>query len=257
MMEEKDKKSKLPSSITSRSAIYRIGVIHKEISMGAYPNASDLGDILEVSYKTILRDIKIMREQFDFPIAYHPVLKGFFYDITDEQNLDILYWQSIFARMANGDITKPLKNKQNKIMCSCLNAFLQESDEKLRALLEKVVKTITLGGCIYLKKNSAKRVATPIYFFKKMGQWFMALTVEYDGSYISVDISKCTLDENSHLLVDMNDSEPLASISLSASGACNNYPKNASVCMCSRNGVLHTCSSIKDSKVFIVSGDNF
>jgi len=38
-----------------------------------YPNAGDIAEILEVSNKTVLRDIEFMRERLDLPIEYDPV----------------------------------------------------------------------------------------------------------------------------------------------------------------------------------------
>lgn len=53
--------------------------IHEAIRGGKYPNCTTLGAELEVSYKTIQRDIDFLRDRWELPIAYHEIEHGFYY----------------------------------------------------------------------------------------------------------------------------------------------------------------------------------
>ncbi len=53
--------------------------IHNQVQSGAFPNCRKLSQELEVSAKTIQRDIDFMRDRLSLPIGYDPLRFGFFY----------------------------------------------------------------------------------------------------------------------------------------------------------------------------------
>lgn len=53
--------------------------IHHAIQEGNYPNVRTLAKMVEMSPKTIQRDIVFMRNRWGLPIDYHPTRYGFFY----------------------------------------------------------------------------------------------------------------------------------------------------------------------------------
>jgi len=57
----------------------RIARIDMEIRSGKYPNSEELADELEVSPRTILRDIDYLRYSYDAPIEYDFNKRGFYY----------------------------------------------------------------------------------------------------------------------------------------------------------------------------------
>jgi proteasome accessory factor B len=59
--------------------MYRILQIHGLLKEGKFPNCQDLSRELEVSYKTVQRDIDFMRDQLQLPIDYDSVRHGFLY----------------------------------------------------------------------------------------------------------------------------------------------------------------------------------
>jgi proteasome accessory factor B len=61
----------------SRPPLARMQKIHKALKCGEYPNCTRLGVELEVSYKTIQRDITFMQERFRLPIEFDRVRNGF------------------------------------------------------------------------------------------------------------------------------------------------------------------------------------
>jgi proteasome accessory factor B len=54
-------------------------VIHAQLHNGSYPNCRKLAEQLEVSTKTMQRDIDFMRDQLGMPIAYDRVRQGYYY----------------------------------------------------------------------------------------------------------------------------------------------------------------------------------
>src|SRR6185312_4229428 len=68
----------------SRPPLERMLRIHQAIQSGNYPNASRLARELEVSTKSIHRDIEFMRDRLELPIEYDGSRFGYFY--TEEVN---------------------------------------------------------------------------------------------------------------------------------------------------------------------------
>lgn len=80
------KKKTAPTSRRSKSAevltrppMERMWRIHQEVSAGGYPNCQGLAVDLEVSPKTVMRDVEFMRDRLGLPLAYDPVKHGFHY----------------------------------------------------------------------------------------------------------------------------------------------------------------------------------
>lgn len=63
----------------SRPPLQRMHRIHEALLKGDHPNCTSLGLDLEVSYKTIQRDIDFMRDRLDLPIEYDITKNGFYY----------------------------------------------------------------------------------------------------------------------------------------------------------------------------------
>jgi proteasome accessory factor B len=53
--------------------------LHEKLKAGAFPNCRKLADELEVSTKTIQRDIDFMRDRLGLPIEYDQLHFGFVY----------------------------------------------------------------------------------------------------------------------------------------------------------------------------------
>jgi proteasome accessory factor B len=70
----------LKYNISSRPPLERMLHIHQTLSSGKLPNATTLAGELEVTTKTIHRDIEFMRDRLNLPVAFDRVRNGFFYD---------------------------------------------------------------------------------------------------------------------------------------------------------------------------------
>jgi len=63
----------------TRRPLARIHVIHEALSSDSWPNCSSLAEMLEVSVKTIQRDLDFMRDEFRLPIEFVPERNGYHY----------------------------------------------------------------------------------------------------------------------------------------------------------------------------------
>jgi predicted DNA-binding transcriptional regulator YafY len=63
----------------TRRPLERIYRIHEVVKRGKYPNCRSLAETLEVTQKTVQRDISFMRDELDVPIEYDAVRHGYFY----------------------------------------------------------------------------------------------------------------------------------------------------------------------------------
>ena len=63
----------------SRPPLERMLRIHQALQAGGWPNASQLAREVEVSTKTIHRDIDFMRDRLNLPIEFAPANNGYFY----------------------------------------------------------------------------------------------------------------------------------------------------------------------------------
>ena len=68
-----------PRSGTTRRPLQRIYVIHEAVKGGSFPNCRTLAERLEVTDKTIQRDITFMREELQLPLEYDEQLHGYTY----------------------------------------------------------------------------------------------------------------------------------------------------------------------------------
>ena len=67
------------ASGVSRGAMERLMRIHNTVCTGSYPNASNLALELEVSTKSVHRDIEFMRDRLNLPIEFDPSKNGYHY----------------------------------------------------------------------------------------------------------------------------------------------------------------------------------
>ncbi len=63
----------------SRPPLARMLRLHERLQTGSRPNCRSLASELEVSPKTVQRDIDFMRDQLGLPLEYDPVQRGFYY----------------------------------------------------------------------------------------------------------------------------------------------------------------------------------
>ena len=68
-----------PALPQSRPPLERMLRIHQALQAGGYPNASKLAREVEVSTKTIHRDIEFMRDRLNLPVEFNASRNGYYY----------------------------------------------------------------------------------------------------------------------------------------------------------------------------------
>ena len=66
-------------ALRSRPPLERMMRLHEKLKAGKFPNCRKLAEELEVSAKTIQRDIEFMRDRLNLPIEYDQLHFGFVY----------------------------------------------------------------------------------------------------------------------------------------------------------------------------------
>ncbi|MBA3386985.1 MAG: HTH domain-containing protein, partial [Chthoniobacterales bacterium] len=75
----------------SRPPLERMMRIHARLKAEDYPNCRKIGEDLEVSSKTIQRDIDFMRDRLGLPIEYDALRFGFYYteEVTSFPSIEV------------------------------------------------------------------------------------------------------------------------------------------------------------------------
>ncbi|MCX8513400.1 MAG: WYL domain-containing protein [Chthoniobacteraceae bacterium] len=102
-----DQTAAAPLQVT-RSPLERMWRIHDEIDSGSFPNCRTLSEILEVSEKTVSRDIEFMRSRLDLPIAYHDKKFGYYYTepVQTMPSLDVSEGELVSLLIAQGALQR-------------------------------------------------------------------------------------------------------------------------------------------------------
>ncbi|MGI8967204.1 MAG: helix-turn-helix transcriptional regulator, partial [Limisphaerales bacterium] len=117
----------------SRPPLERMMKIHQAIQSGKFPNASTLAGELEVSAKSIHRDLEFMRDRFQFPLEYNAPRKGYFYtekvssfptlQITEGELFALLVAEKALQQYRGTAFEKPLLSAFRKMAASLPDAF--------------------------------------------------------------------------------------------------------------------------------------
>jgi len=104
----KKTEKKFRADIRTRPPLARMMRIHESLQRDEYPNCRSLGEALEVSYKTVQRDIDFMRDQLGLPIEYHAARFGFFYteEVREFPNVQVSEGELIALFVAQKALTQ-------------------------------------------------------------------------------------------------------------------------------------------------------
>lgn len=65
-----------------KSSLWRLRMIHQRIADGTYPNATTLAREMELSTKTIHRDLDFLRDFLQLPMCYDAARHGWHYSAS-------------------------------------------------------------------------------------------------------------------------------------------------------------------------------
>jgi predicted DNA-binding transcriptional regulator YafY len=121
-------KSKGRTSLVSRAPLERMLRIHQAIHSGGYPNATGLARDLEVSAKSIQRDIEFMRDRLDLPVEFDSRKNGYHYvgkveafptlQITEGELVALLVAEKALQQYRGTSFERPLLSAFRKMTAS-------------------------------------------------------------------------------------------------------------------------------------------
>lgn len=192
-----------PPRLHTRPPLERMMKIHQAIQAGNFPNATVLGRELEVSTKSIHRDIEFMRERMGMPIEYVVARHGYRYtepveafptlQITEGEFVALVVAEKALQQYRGTSFEKPLLSAIQKLQESMPDTFsLNFSDweqtisfrtsaepilnvEVLDALARATAKREQLT-LTYRKPGSRiteNRVIDPYHLANINGEWFL------------------------------------------------------------------------------------
>jgi predicted DNA-binding transcriptional regulator YafY len=109
----------------SRAPLERMMRVHQRILDGKFPNCRKLARELEVSSKTVMRDIDFMRDRLGLPIEYDQLHFGFFYtepvthfpsvEVSEGEVVALLVARKALEQYRGSPYEKPLRTAFDKI----------------------------------------------------------------------------------------------------------------------------------------------
>ncbi|MGI8819694.1 MAG: helix-turn-helix transcriptional regulator [Chthoniobacterales bacterium] len=109
----------------SRPPLERMMRIHAALKGGDFPNCRKMADELEVSSKTIQRDIDFMRDRLGLPIEYEPLQFGYYYtekvssfpsiEVSEGEVAALFVAQKALAQYRGTPFERPLRSAFRKI----------------------------------------------------------------------------------------------------------------------------------------------
>ncbi|MDX1952464.1 MAG: WYL domain-containing protein [Verrucomicrobiota bacterium] len=190
-------------TVRARPAMERIMQIHQAISGGKYPNCTSLAREMEVSYKSIQRDIDFMRDRLGFPLEFDPVRKGWFYteevsdfpaiQISEGEMFALLVAEKALHQYRGTSFEKPLMRafqKMTESLPDTISIQLSEWDKAVtfRSSVEPVINLEVFNQIskaaadrkqlrINYQKPGAKtaesRLIDPYQLANVNGEWFL------------------------------------------------------------------------------------
>jgi proteasome accessory factor B len=187
----------------TRRPLARIHVIHGELEAERYPNCSTLADQLEVSTKTIQRDLDFMRDEFGMPLEFVPEKNGYRYttrveafppvQIGMEELMALFVARKVLAPMAGSAVEAALRRGftrlseqaagQVKISWSDLDRSFSIHESGVMAtdltLIEVLSTALVKRRKMFFRYTNAKnnrtkaRTVRPLHLAQVKGGWYL------------------------------------------------------------------------------------
>lgn len=187
----------------SRPPMERMMKLHGLLAAGRFPNARSLSVELEVSPKTILRDIEFMRDRLGLPVEYDPSRFGFYYSspvdafptvqISEGELVALLVAEKALQQHRGTPFEKPLLvalRKLSQTLPDTVSLSLRDWDQTIsfRTSTEPMEDLPWIGAIAkaaaaraelriaYRKLGSASpepRVVHPLHVANVNGEWYL------------------------------------------------------------------------------------
>ncbi len=198
------KKTTSPARLPlSRPPLERMLRIHQAIQSGKFPNASTLGRELEVSTKSIHRDLEFMRDRLELPLEYDGQRYGYYYtqevssfptlQITEGELFALLVAEKALQQYRGTNFEKPLISAFKKMASALpdtislsladweqtisfrtsaepiLNLEIFDTLAKATAQRRQLELTYRKPG----RQQTEQRVVNPYHLANINGEWFL------------------------------------------------------------------------------------
>jgi predicted DNA-binding transcriptional regulator YafY len=197
------RKPKLNSDLHSRPPLERMLAIHQALQSGGFPNATMLARQMEVSTKSIHRDLTFMRERLQLPIEWDFYKKGFYYTepvnafptlhITEGELVALVIAEKALEQYRGTSFEKPLLSAVEKMRHSLPDTISVDVAELGRTIsfrtraepnvdlrvFDSLAKAASGGRQLELtyrkpgQPQGEKRVVDPYHLGNINGEWFL------------------------------------------------------------------------------------
>jgi predicted DNA-binding transcriptional regulator YafY len=129
----------------SRPPLERMLKIHQAVQAGKFPNATKLAADLEVSTKSIHRDIEFMRDRLELPIEYNPQSFGYHYtaEVTAFPTLHITEGELVALVIAEKALEQYRGTQFEKPLLSAIRKIEQSLPDTISLNLADIEQTIS------------------------------------------------------------------------------------------------------------------
>ncbi len=119
--------------------------IHQAVQSGKFPNATKLAAELEVSTKSIQRDIEFMRDRLELPIEYHPPRFGYHYtaEVTSFPTMHITEGELVALVIAEKALEQYRGTQFEKPLLSAIRKIEQSLPDTISLNLADIEQTIS------------------------------------------------------------------------------------------------------------------
>ncbi len=119
--------------------------IHQSLQSGKFPNATILAAELEVSTKSIQRDLDFMRDRLELPIKYHPQKFGYHYtgEVTSFPTMHITEGELVALVIAEKALEQYRGTQFEKPLLSAIRKIEQSLPDTISLNLADIEQTIS------------------------------------------------------------------------------------------------------------------
>src|SRR6516162_7399190 len=129
----------------TRPPLQRMLHIHQSVQTGTYPNASVLARELEVSTKSIHRDLEFMRDRLELPLAFDSHQGGYHYtqEVNGFPNLHITQGELVALVVAEKALQQYRGTAFEKPLLSAIRKMEQSLPDTISISLSDIEQTIS------------------------------------------------------------------------------------------------------------------
>jgi predicted DNA-binding transcriptional regulator YafY len=111
-----------------RAQLRRISQISERIKSGDFPNCVQMSDEMEVSLKTIKRDVEFMRDELELPIEFDRTRKGYYYTRAADKHFEATFGARAVQELveANHAISQYVGTPIEKLMREAFQQMKQD-----------------------------------------------------------------------------------------------------------------------------------